>query len=416
MTKLCGAHYSSAAPTTTRGSNVAIQDLTPLLLVALLAIAPAALQGQQPSGPAPAALAAELAAIDVQLAADFAADGIAALSIGVVSGDRLIWSKHYGYAEMETKRAPTNDTAYRIGSITKQFTALALLQLVEQGKVRLTDPLEKYVPEIRDAQDVPSGSPPITLLQVASMHSGLSREPRDCPDHTVGPVSLWQQRVLECLPLVRYQHEPGTRYLYSNIGYAALGLAIERAAGTPFITVVEEQILEPLGMTRSAMDVTPDIRRDLAHGYRSTRGKPPATREAADRELAGRGYRVPNGALFSTVTDLAKFVAWELGAGPESVLKKETQDANYSRAFFSNAAMTSGYGVGFMVTRRGDVVWIGHGGSTAGYHASALAHRPTRLGVVVFRNCDNCAVDAGPVAVRTLQRLVAAMKPESVRE
>ncbi len=72
-----------------------------------------------------------------------------------MSGAKLIWSKHYGYAEAETKRVADNDTAYRIGSITKQFTALALLQLVEQGKMRLTDPLEKYVPEIGACKGAP---------------------------------------------------------------------------------------------------------------------------------------------------------------------------------------------------------------------------------------------------------------------
>ncbi|HEY5610359.1 MAG TPA: hypothetical protein VIL97_04070, partial [Thermoanaerobaculia bacterium] len=87
-----------------------------------------------------------------------------------------------------------------------------------------------------------------------------------------------------------------------------------------------------------------------------------------------------------------------------------TQDANYQRAFFSNATMTSGYGVGFQIARRGDVVMLGHGGSTAGYHSAALFHRPSKLGVIVLRNCDNCPVDAGPVAARTLERLVTATR------
>ena len=377
-----------------------------LVSLSLLAPGPAGVGLQVPATPG---LDAQLAAIDAQLAAEFAKDGIAGLSVGVVSGDTLVWSKHYGYADAEARRAPTNDTAYRVGSITKQFTALALLQLVEQGKMRLSDPLEKYVPEIRAVQNPHPGAPPITLLQVATMHSGLAREPeRDCRDHSVGPVSVWQKKVLDCLPLTRYQYEPGTQYLYSNIGYASLGIAIERAAGKPFVAVVEDQILKPLGMVRSGMEISAPLRRDLAHGYRSTQRKPPASREAADRELEGRGYRVPNGALFSTISDLAKFVSWELGATTATILKKETQDANYNRAFFHNAAMTSAYGVGFTVSRRGEMVMLGHGGSTAGFHAAALVHRPSRLGVIAFRNCDNCAVDAGPVATRVLQQLVAA--------
>ena len=348
-------------------------------------------------------LVAALRDVDSTLAAEFAKDGVGGLSMGVVSGKQLIWSKHYGYAETETKRAPDNNTAYRIGSITKQFTALALLQLVEQGKMRLTDPLEQHVPEVRSVKDARAGTPPITLLQVATMHAGLAREP-GCANHSVGAVALWQKIVIDCLPQTSYVNEPGTTFLYSNIGYASLGLAIERAGGAPFITQVTDRILKPLGMSRSAFEPTPALRSNLAHGYvRSANGS--ASRTAPDRELDGRGYRVPNGAMFSTVNDLARFVAWELGEGQGDILKKATQDANYARAFFSNPAMTSGYGVGFQVIRRGDVVMLGHGGSTGGYHAAALVHRVSKLGVIVLRNCDSCPVDAGPVAARTLERI-----------
>jgi CubicO group peptidase (beta-lactamase class C family) len=379
---------------------------TMLVLLAALVLAPAGRGlGQAAIDPR---IAAAIAALDAGIADDFARDGIGGLSLGVVSGKQLIWSRHYGYAEAETKRVPTNDTAYRVGSITKQFTALALLQLVEQGKMRLTDPIEKYVPEIRQVKSAPAGTPPITLLQVSTMHAGLSREP-SCQNHSVGPVSAWQRIVLECLPQTTYANEPGTTYLYSNIGYASLGLAIERAGGQPFVEQVTQRILRPLGMSRSGMEPTPALRTDLAHGYqRAQNGS--ASRANADRELDGRGYRVPNGALFSTLNDLARFVAWELGEGPDGLLKKDTQDANYARAFFAGPAMTSGYGVGFQIGRRGDVVMLGHGGSTAGYHSSALVHRPSKLGVIVLRNCDSCPLDAGPTAARALERLVTAVR------
>ncbi len=360
----------------------------------------------QQAAPVENRLDAALREIDTTIAADFAKDGVGGVSFGVVSGTQLVWSKHYGYAETETKRPANNDTDYRVGSITKQFTALAFLQLVEQGTMRLTDPLEQYVPEVRHVKDLPAGTPPITLLQVATMHSGLAREP-GCQDHSVGPNSAWQAIVIRCLPQTTYVNEPGTTYLYSNIGYASLGLAIERAGGTPYVEQVAERVLAPLGMSRSAFEATPSVRANLAHGYQRDRNGS-AGRTEGDRELDGRGYRVPNGALFSTVNDMARFVAWELGEGSAGLLKKETQDANYARAFFSGAAMTAGYGVGFQVSRRGEVVMLGHGGSTAGYHAAALFHRGSKLGVIVLRNCDSCAVDAGPVAAAALERLVKA--------
>lgn len=356
---------------------------------------------------------AVLKEIDQQLAADFAKDGIGGMSVGVVAGNALVWSRHYGYADVEAKRVATNDADYRVGSITKQFTALALLQLVEQGKMHLSDPIEKYVPEIRSVKTKFPQAPPITILQVATMMSGLAREP-GCDNHSAGPVSLWQKKVVDCLPQTSFELEPGTAYLYSNIGYATLGLAIERAAGKPYIQLVTDNIFKPLGMTESAFEPTAAMKATLAHGYERKDGK--GDRSVPDRDLDGRGYRVPNGAIFSTITDLAKFVAWELGEGPQGLLKKETQDANYRRVYSATngtgaLTMSDGYGLGFQAMRRGDIVMLGHGGSTAGYHASLLFHRPTKIGVIVLRGCDSCPVDATPVAVRVLEKLASSRRP-----
>ena len=130
--------------------------LLSLLFVTGLVAAPASQQA--PS------LDATLAALDAQLEADFAKDGVGGASIGVIVGDKLVWTRHYGYADMEAKRKPTNDTAYRIGSITKQFTVLALLRQVEAGRMQLTDPIEKYVPELKALKDRKDGWPAPTLL------------------------------------------------------------------------------------------------------------------------------------------------------------------------------------------------------------------------------------------------------------
>ena len=383
----------------------------------LLALAPARVPAQALSQAAPAGLDAALADLDRQLAADFARENVGSLSVGVVSGDRLVWSAHYGTTDATPGARATNDTDYRIGSITKQFTALMLLQLVERGTVRLTDPLAQYVPESRAVTGAPPGAPPVTLLQIATMMSGWSREPAGAmSEHSVGPVRDWEKKVLESLPRTTFAHPPGLEYLYSNIGYATLGLALERAAKQPYTEYVAEHILRPLAMTRSGFEATADIRKNLAHGFtRATRQAPPDG-AGPDRELDGRGYRVPNGALFSTVNDLAKFVSWELGAGPAGLLEKATQDANYLRVYSATdtraaLTMSSGYGLGFQAMRRGDAVFLGHGGSTSGYHASALFHRPSQLGVVVLRGCDLCAMDAGPVALQVLEQLVRLRAP-----
>src|SRR6185503_12741085 len=384
--------------------------LKAMLSLAILASTIVAVSAQAPA-PAQVGLGldAAIAVIDKTIASNFAKDGIGGLSIGVVSGKQLIWSKHYGYAEAETKCVADNDTAYRVGPITKQFTALALLQLLEKGQMRLSDPLENNVPEVKQVKSPPAGAPPVTILQVAMMTSGLAREP-ECDHPNDGSSAEWQKIVLRCLPQTKYVTEPaGTTYRYSNIGYATLGLAIERAGRQPYIDQVRDRILVPLGMSRSAMgDASPAVRVNLAHGYQLDEKSGKVSREDPDRGLDGRGYRVPNGGLFSTVNDLAKFASWELGDGPSGILNRDTQEANYSRAVFYIPEMYAGYGVGFQVRWLGPVLMIGHGGSTDGYHSAVYVNRPTHLGVIVLRNCDSCPVDAGAVAANALVALATA--------
>lgn len=382
---------------------------TRLLLVALLGLLATSLPR---SVATPQDVAQTLASLDSLLAAEFAKDGVGGASVGVVSGSTLVWSAHYGYADMDARRRPTANTAYRIGSVTKQFTALMLLQLVEEGKVRLTDPVRKYYPEIDTVQKAHTGSPPITLLQVATMMSGLSREPGGPSDHSTGPVGDWEKKVAASIPQTMYAHEPGTTYLYSNIGYASLGVALSRAAGEPFTAFIERRILRPLEMSRTAFAPTPEIRKDLATGYTRRDGKP--DHSGPDREMDGRGYRVPNGALISTVTDLAKFVAWELGEGPDGILNKETQVSNYARVYSANGTLSSGYGLGFQASRRGDLVALGHGGSTAGFRASVLFHRESKTGVIVLRNAEGGTFDAGAVGLRVLERVVTERRTKSL--
>ena len=127
-----------------------------------------------------------------------------------------------------------------------------LLQLAEQGKVRLSDAVEKYLPEINRLSGRIPDAPPVTLVQLATMTSGIAREPEDLPTFLKDPVSAWESVMLSALARTTYAHEPGTRYLYSNIGYAILGAALGRAAARPYVDYVRERILAPLGRRRSA--------------------------------------------------------------------------------------------------------------------------------------------------------------------
>jgi hypothetical protein len=167
--------------------------------------------------PTLAEITARCAGIDTMMAAEFAKHPSASVTVGVVAGKDLIWTKSYGNADMENKIPADKDTIYRIGSITKMFTALMLEQLVDAGKVHLSDPVEKYFPEIKLVQVRFPDAPPITLVQLAKHTSGMDREPADMEKYVQGPVSEWEKTLIAALPHTGYEVEPGTRFSYSNI-------------------------------------------------------------------------------------------------------------------------------------------------------------------------------------------------------
>jgi CubicO group peptidase (beta-lactamase class C family) len=141
------------------------------VLVLFVAASLATLTAQSPS------LTAALADLDAYASREYTADPVGGLMVGVVADGALAWHKAYGFADTDAQRVPTDLTPYRVGSITKQFVGLTLLQLVERGKARLSDPLVKYVPEFSVVKSPYPDAPAITLLQLATMTSGLAREP-----------------------------------------------------------------------------------------------------------------------------------------------------------------------------------------------------------------------------------------------
>jgi CubicO group peptidase (beta-lactamase class C family) len=323
--------------------------------------------------------------VDQLFAAEYAKDNLASVTVGVISGPNLVWTKSYGLADIEKKIPATKDSTYRIGSITKQVTAVMLLQLISQGKVHLSDPVEKYYPEIRQVANPYSWAPPITLVELATHTSGLDREPGDTETYLTGQVADWEKTLLAALGHTKFAYEPGTRYSYSNMGYAILGEALSRAAGVPYIQYVQQHILGPLGMTHTAYEQNGEILRTLTQGYiiRDHVADP----QAAAKDLRdGRGYKIPNGAIFTTVGDLAKFVSFEMGDGPESLLKKSILADNRTRVNSADGDLSSGYGVGFQVARRGNLISVGHGGSVAGYVAGAYLNPQAHTGVIFLRN------------------------------
>ena len=309
----------------------------------------------------------------------------ASFTIGLVQKSGLVWTKSYGYADIANKKPANADSVYRIGSITKQFTALMLLQLVHDGKVHFSDPVEKYFPEIHQVTGEYKGAPPITLVQLATHTSGLDREPGDTETYVKGPVADWEKILISALPHTKYLYEPGTRFSYSNIGYAILGAALSRAAHQPYTDYVKEKILLPLGMAHSEFEATPAIRQNLAIGYNMDEKKLDA--ETAEKEhQTGRGYKVPNGAIYTTVGDLAKFEQFEMLGGPESVLSKKELEENSHRMVAADRNLTSGYGIGFLIERAEGHIFVGHSGAVAGYLAAAMYQPTAGTGIIILHN------------------------------
>lgn len=352
-------------------------------------------------------LNAQCAAIDSMVAAEFAKHPIGSVTVGVVYKNQLFWTKSYGNADMEKKLPADKDTVYRIGSITKMFTAVMLEQLVDAGKVHLSDPAEKYFPEVKMVQGRFPDAPPITLIELATHTSGLDREPGDTDTYLHGPVSDWEKTLIAALPHTRYAFEPGTRYSYSNIGFAILGATLSRAAGQPFVEYVPKHIFEPLGMRSTALELTPEMRLHLSKGYDvDEAGKADPTEPQRDHDT-GRGYKVPNGAIYTTVGDLARFASFLLGQGPDSVLKSAVLERDLTQSpAQANFRLSQGYTLGGMLLRRDTYTAFGHGGAVAGYQAALYMNRDANLAVIVLANTlGDAVVDSQGLSLKSLDML-----------
>jgi len=355
----------------------------------------------------PVPMVTGIEAADSLVSAEFAKDSIGSLTVGVIADGQLAWTRSVGFADMKVRRLANRRTVYRIGSITKPFTAVMLMQLVAAGRVRLSDPVERYLPEVKQIGSKPRGASPFTFLQLATMTAGLAREPDEAGPFWTGSVSGWEGKMLSALPHTNYISSPGTEYSYSNIGYAILGAALARVAHEPYTQWQRSRVFRPLGMDRTRFELDPTIASDLAVGYEVENDGSLDDTTAAQEARNGRGYKVPNGAIFTTVDDLAHFVALELDRGPDSVLSRSMLDEAFGGLVATDAAMQVGYGLGFMAMTQGGYSYLGHSGSVPGYRASMYYDRGMKLGVVVFRNVVGGKQDPDRLAVDLLSSLAA---------
>jgi len=345
-----------------------------------------------------------LTAFSRQLRVDVAADDVGGIVAGVMVDGDLVWAQAFGWADRDARTPMSTASISRTGSISKSVTAVLMMRLLDEGVIGLDEPVERYLPAFASIKDRRVDAQPVTFRHLASHTAGLIREPQ-WPDAVVGPIELWDKRIVESLPLTAYDTVPGARYQYSNIGFGTLGLALAKAAGRPFMEMVRTEVLEPLGMTGSEFVVAgAKLGARLAAGYvigqdGSIDGGQPA------REHAGRGYKVPNGGVYSTVADLGRFMGAMSGVPGLRILSEESRQEALSIQTPENP--NRGYGLGFSVQidEQGRKI-ASHGGSVAGYTAHMAFDPEARIGVVLLRNYGRGSTNLGTAT----QGLVAQLR------
>ncbi|HLL73831.1 MAG TPA: serine hydrolase domain-containing protein [Pyrinomonadaceae bacterium] len=297
--------------------------------------------------------------------------------LGVVIDGQLVWVKTAGVQDTATKAPVTPDTVFRIASMTKSFTAMAILKLRDEGKLSLDDPVERYVPALAGLAYPTKDSPTITIRHLLTHSEGF---PEDNPwgDRQLAqPDDVMRAWMRAGIP---FSTAPGTTYEYSNYGFAILGQIVERAARQPYHVYVREQILKPLGMTASTFEAKEVPKERIAPGYRWR------DERWEDEELLAHGSFGAMGGLWTSARDLARYVAFLMSAFParddaEAGPIKRSSAREMQQAWRSQGAIafrtavdaplqlsSSAYGYGLGVSqdcRFGHVV--GHGGGLPGY-------------------------------------------------
>jgi CubicO group peptidase (beta-lactamase class C family) len=289
-------------------------------------------------------------------------------SAAVFRDGEVVWAEALGLADVEAGTEATPDTQYRIGSITKTFTAAAVLQLRDAGRLDLDDRLGEHL------DDIPHPAP--TLRRLMSHLSGLQREV---------PGEIWEslqvpdrEGFLASLADAEQILRPGTHWHYSNLGFALLGEVVERVAGQPYRTYVEERLLEPLGLRRTSFDGRPPT----ARGYLVDAWSD-AARLEPDVDLSGTAA---SGQLWSTTGDLARWAAF-LSEGREGVLAADSvAEMRAVQGMMDVERWTVGWGLGLELVRRGDKVWAGHGGAMPGQVAGVVFRPQESIGAAVLAN------------------------------
>src|SRR5438034_1815783 len=344
--------------------------------------------------PAPEGLSGELRAI---LAAAQAERRLPSVAGAVVRSAEIVWADAVGLADAEEDEVASPEHQYRIGSITKTFTAVALMQLRDAGKLDLKDRLDAHL-------DVPARGD-LTLRRMLSHGSGLQREiPGDVWETLEFPRST--EELLATLEEAEMVLAPGERWHYSNLAFVLLGEVIAALSGVAYEDYVEQRLLEPLGLTRTSFSPEPPT----ALAYSVEPYSDVVHREPMLVERTG-GIAAA-GQLWSTVGDLCRWAAFLADPDPDVLSPDAVELMTSVQAMADPYRWSLGWGVGLMLVRQGERIYCGHDGGMPGYLANVLVDREDGFGAAVLVNGGNVSPSELALALveKTRERFAAETK------
>jgi CubicO group peptidase (beta-lactamase class C family) len=308
-------------------------------------------------------------AIDKYVQAEMARQKIPGLALLVSRSGRVVRAQGYGLANVELQVPVKPETIFQSGSMGKQFTASAVMMLVEEGKIGLEDPLTKFFP------DAPAAWTQVTIRELLSHSAGFTDYPKNFDmrkDYTEAQVL----KIVEAIPLA---YTPGTRWSYSNLGYLTLGIVIHKVTGEFYGDFLQERIFRPLGMNTTRIISEADIVPNRSAGYRLVKG------ELKNQEwVAPTVNTTADGSLYFSIEDLAK---WDAALYTDKLLKRSSLEQMWTVAKLKNGQPNSGdYGFGWFIEARNGHRIVEHEGAWQGFETDIVRELDDKLTVVVLDN------------------------------
>jgi CubicO group peptidase (beta-lactamase class C family)/D-alanyl-D-alanine dipeptidase len=323
---------------------------------------------------------------------------IPAVSIALVDDQHIVWARGFGFANKQDSLPASATTVYRVGSISKLFTGIGVMQLVERGRLNLDAPVTDYLPDFTPNNPF-NGQ--VTLRELLAHRAGLPLEPPIGSYFDSSGASL--EAAVASLSSTTLVYKPGTRTKYSSAGIATAGEVIEQTQGIPFEAYLQRAVLDPAGMHSSAFAETPTLLPHLATGTMWTyegRRFPAPTFPFGE---------VPAISLYSTVTDLGRFlsVLFADGRVPGGALLSPASLAEMWRPQYDTAGDAVRYGLTFAMSQFDGHRRFGHGGNVYGFGTELTGLPDDKLGVVVVTTLDGTSAVANRIAEFALRAMLA---------